>query len=252
MKKLERQANIMEYVANEATLEVSNLAKIFKVSGETIRRDLAEMEVRGLVHKIHGGVISPQSISDSSYQTRMKTNAEGKRRISKTIAKLIKNGNSVLIETGTTATFIAQALRNHRNLMVVTNSVDVARILAFGDGNQVFMAGGQLSSEDGAALSQTAIDYIRQFRLDYAIFSVAGFDLEDGLTDFKMQEAEFTRAAIARAQTRILALDSSKWARRAPFKVVELTDINFLITNAQPIPDYQYCLDQANVKIMIA
>jgi len=199
MKKLERQAGIMEYVANETTLEVSRLARLFNVCGETIRRDLAEMELRGLVRKVHGGAMSPQSVSDSSYQSRMKTNAEGKRRISKAVAKLVKNGDSILIETGTTATFIAQALRNHRNLMVVTNSVDVARILAFGHGNQIFMAGGQLSAEDGAALSQTAIEYIRQFRLNYAIFSVAGFDLEDGLTDFKMQEAEFTRAAIGRA-----------------------------------------------------
>lgn len=251
MRKLERQASIIERMAAEATLEVVQLAREFNVSGETIRRDFSELEARGLVRKVHGAAVLPQAMSDASYQSRMKTNAEGKIRIGKAIAKLVNNGDSLLIETGTTATFVAQALGDHRDLMVVTNSVDVARILAFGNGNQIFMAGGQLSPDDGAALSRTAIEYIRQFRFKYAVFSVGGFDLEDGLMDFKAQEADFTRVALQRAETVILALDSSKLGRRAHVKVTDLDDIDILVTNAPPSEPYRHSLERAHVRIIV-
>lgn len=251
MRKLERQTSIMERMAREATLEVVQLAREFDVSGETIRRDLSELEARGLVRKVHGAAVLPQALSDSSYQSRMKTNADGKNRIGRAVAGLVDNGDSLLIGTGTTATFVAQALRNHHDLTVVTNSVDVARILAFGKRNQIFMAGGQLSAEDGAALSQTAIEYVRQFRFKYAVFSAGGFDLEDGLTDFKAQEAEFTRAVIQRAETVILALDSSKFGRRAHARVVDLAGIDVLVTNSEPAEPYLRRLEEADVKVVV-
>jgi len=251
VKKLERQAIILERMASTTTQEVNQLSKEFQVSGETIRRDLQELERRGLVRKVRGAAVLPQSMADSSYQSRLKTNTEGKIRIGQAVAAIVADGDSLLIETGTTATFVAQALCNHRNLMVVTNSVDVARILAFGNGNQVFMAGGLLSPEDGAALSQTATEYVRQFRLRYAVFSAGGFHPDDGLTDFKAQEAEFTRSAIQRAETVILTLDASKFGRRALVKVVDLDAVDVLVTNVALVEPYLGCFEDAGVRIVV-
>lgn len=243
---------ILERISQDTTIEVARLANELDVSGETIRRDMKEMQRQGLVRKVHGGAVLPETFSDSSYLDRLKENADGKRRIARAIARLVEENESLIIETGTTATYIAQALRDHRCLTVVTNSVDVARSLAFRPENKVFMAGGQLTSDDGAALGSTAIEYVRRFRVKYAVFSVAGLHLQDGLTSFRVAEAEFSRVVVSRAETPILAIDSTKFGRSALVSSVELSTVTLAVTDAEPAPAFRVLFQQAGVELVIA
>ena len=250
--KTGRQSLILQRVSATGSFEVSALAEELKVSEETIRRDIKEMERKGLVQRRHGGATLPEPISDTSYQHRLRHNAEGKRAIGRAVAGLIRDGDSLLIETGTTATYVAQALREHRGLTVVTNSVDVARSLAFRVDNEVYMAGGKLTPDDGASLGQTAIEYISRFRVKYAILSAAAIDLEDGLMAHKVAEAEFSRAVLERAQTAILVADQTKFGRRAFVSIAGLSELDLVVTDAAPAAEFRRILDRSGVELVPA
>jgi DeoR family transcriptional regulator, glycerol-3-phosphate regulon repressor len=251
-KKTVRQALILGRVSKDGTLEVSQIAKQLKVSGETIRRDMKEMERKGMLQKVHGGAALPSGLAGSPYQERMRHNTEGKRRIGEAVAQLVANGDSLLIETGTTNMYVAQALREHKNMIIITNSVDVARTLAFRTDNDVFMAGGKLTADDGASLGSTAIDYISTFRVKFAIFSVGAIDVVDGLMAHHISEAEFTRAAIARAEKTILVADQTKFGCKALVRIIDLARVDILVTDAEPPLPFRRLLSQGNVQVVIA
>lgn len=249
MKKTSRQAQIIEAVSKTGSIEVVDLASQLEVSGETIRRDIKELQRKGVLKKIHGGVALPASLADTPFHERLKDNAEGKRRIGEAIAEIIQDGDSLIIETGTTATYVAQALSHRRRLTIVTNSVDVARSLAFGPENEVFMAGGRLTPDDGAALDQTAIAYVSQFRVKYAVFSVAGIHPEDGLMAHRISEADFTRTVISRADTVILAADQTKLGRGGLVRVCGPEVVDIFVTDGDPSPRLRAMFERAEIKI---
>jgi DeoR family glycerol-3-phosphate regulon repressor len=251
MNKTARQAVILERVSSDGSFQVSRVAEDLDVSEETIRRDIKEMERKGLLQRRHGGATLPQAISDTPYQSRMRQNATGKREIGKAIAKLVNDGDSVLIETGTTATYIAQALRDRRGLTVVTNSVDVARSLAFRPQNEVYMAGGRLTPDDAASIGQHAIEYVRTFRLKYAILSAAGIDLVDGLMAYRVEEAEFSRAVMSRVETVILAIDQTKFGKRGLVTIGPLAAADIIVTDAPPSAELQRALERDGVRLVV-
>ena len=147
------------------------LAARLGVSEETIRRNVKKLADDGLVRKVHGGVHLPNAEIEPSFQRRMDENPEAKRRIGARVAAIIANGDSLFLDIGSTTAYIAQALRSHRDLFVVTNSVAVAHLLAPRNNNRVFMAGGELRAHDGGAFGAEAITFVRRFQVDYAICS---------------------------------------------------------------------------------
>ncbi|MBX3567109.1 MAG: DeoR/GlpR transcriptional regulator [Rhizobiaceae bacterium] len=248
-KKTFRQSQIVEVVSKDGSIEIATLAERLQVSGETIRRDVKELQRKGLLNKIHGGAALPSAFFDTPFHERLRENGEGKLRIGQAIAEIVKDGDSMIIETGTTATFVAQALSVRRRLTVVTNSVDVARSLAFQSDNAVFMAGGRLTADDGAALDESAIAYISQFRVKYAIFSVAGIDLRDGLMSQRVSEANFSRAVISRAENVILAADRMKFGRSGLVTIADPRSIDILVTDCEPSGNYRAMFEGVRIEI---
>ena len=247
--KTKRQSLILDRVANGGSLEIAELSAELRVTGETIRRDIRELQARGLVRKIHGGVTLPPLVTDGTFHERMKDNSEGKRRIAEAIASFVQDGDALIIETGTTATYVAQALSAKRRLTVVTNSVDVARALAFHEDNAVYMAGGRLTPADGAALDHTAAGYMASFRVKYAIFSVAGVDPVDGLMANNVAEAEFTRLVGSRAEIPVLAVDASKFGRRGLVRVVEPAAVGIVVTDRVPPKPFAPLFEGVDLRI---
>lgn len=252
LSKTTRQALLLERVSQTGAFAVGTLAEEFAVSEETIRRDIKEMERKGLVRRKHGGATLPDGIADTSFQERLRHNAEGKRAIGRAVAALLADGDSILIETGTTATFVAQALREHKGLIVITNSVDVARSLAFRADNEVYMAGGKLTADDGASLGQTAVDYISKFRVKYAILSAAAIDAKDGLMAQKVAEAEFSRAVISRAENVILVADQSKFGRRSLVSIGDLSLADIVATDARPDAEFETIFTRNKTRLIVA
>lgn len=250
MHRTARQNAIMAEIASSGSCSVADLARRLDVSGETIRRDIKRMASLGLVRKVHGGATLPGPLHEASFEQRMTENAVAKEAIARAAAAQIGDGETLSFDTGTTTAYVARALAMRRGLTVVTNSLDIARTMA--GNNRVFMAGGELHVELGAALGASAVDYVSQFRVRTAFLSAGAVDAVDGLTDFDMDEAQFSRALIDAAERVIVVADHSKFGKRALVRACELDRIDMLITDAAPPDDLAERLDKAGVVVEVA
>lgn len=210
------------------------LAARLGVSEETVRRNVKRLAAQGLVRRVHGGVHLPDESPEPSFRQRMGVNPELKRRIAGRVAALIGDGASLFLDIGSTTAFIARALRDHSDLFVVTNSVEVAHLLSARRGNRVFMAGGELRAHDGGAFGAEALAFVSRFQVDYAVFSAVALDARSGFMLHDLEEAEFSRAIISRARTRIVAADSTKFDRSAPIAVGDPALVDILVSDAAP------------------
>lgn len=252
MHRSARQAAIMKTLGLNGSCAVADLAEEFAVSDETIRRDIKAMASKGLVERVHGGAVLPDLFREADFQKRLSHNDAAKKAIARTVAAEIRNGESVMLDTGSTTDYVARALTDHSNLLVVTNCADIARTLANRNRNQVYLAGGQFRADDGAILGGSAIHFISQFRVRTAILSMAAIHPDVGLMDFHLHEAEFSQAVMARAQRVIVAADASKFSVQAPVKVCEFSAIDTLVTDRPPPVPASKQLAGAGVTVLFA
>ena len=172
MRQSERQRQILQHLMEQGSLPVADLARRLGVSLETIRRDVRPLVEQGDVDKRHGSVALAPRRGEAPFERRMRENAAAKQAIAATVAAMVADGDSIMLDTGTTTSYVARALLSKRGLTVVTNSSDVARTLAIANGNTVYMAGGQLRGDNGAAFGAAAVAFIRSFRVRHAVISI--------------------------------------------------------------------------------
>jgi DeoR family transcriptional regulator, glycerol-3-phosphate regulon repressor len=247
-----RLGQIMGMIAQHGTITVADLSKSLGVSEETIRRDARLLEERGDVLKLHGSLALPHQVGEAPFERRMRDNMDAKRRIAKAAVQLIEDGDSLIIDTGTTTSIFAQELRLKRGLTVVTNSSDIARTLATVNGNRVYMAGGELKADNGAAFGPPAVEFISRFRVRHSFISIAALHATDGPMDMAFEEAELARMALSRSDSRIILTDATKFGKTALVKVCDFSEVNRLICDAVPPPDLLAALQKANVTIAVA
>jgi DeoR family glycerol-3-phosphate regulon repressor len=244
-----RQAAILKALKQQGACRIRELADALRVSGETIRRDIIEMARDGAIQKVHGGAALADPLHEPSFSQRMATNAGAEQAIARLAAAEIANGDTLMLDTGSTTACVAQALVGHRDLLVVTNSVDIARTLATRNGNRVYMAGGELRADDGAALGPTATDFVAQFYVRTAILSIGAIDIDQGLTDYDLAEAAFSRVVISRAERKIVVADHSKFGRRGLVGICPLERIDLLITDRKPPAEFAERFAAAEVAV---
>jgi len=230
---------------------IQPLAQRLGVSEETIRRNLRNLETDGLVRKVHGGVHLLDTDQEPDLQQRIDEHPRAKRAIAARLAEIIQNGASLFLDVGSTTSYIAQALRGHRDLFVVTNSVSVAHTLAARNNNRLFMAGGELRAHDGGAFGAEALAFVRRFNVDYAVFSTAAIHPDSGFMLFDLQEAEFSREIMLHARTRIVAADSSKFGRKAPIVVGDPAMVDILVTDTAPPPELSSAMAGWGLQVVV-
>jgi DeoR family glycerol-3-phosphate regulon repressor len=230
-----RHAEILRLLQDHGSMAISALAQVLDVSLETIRRDVKPLEEAGQLIRIHGAVGLAGQLGEAPFQKRMRENAEAKRTIARTLAATVRDGDSVMLDTGTTTSFLARELIGHHRLTIITNSSDIARTLATQNGNRVYMAGGELRPDSGAAFGPSALDFISQFTVTHAVISAGAVD-PSGIMDFDLDEATFARRVLSRGQRRIVVTDHTKFGRRGLISVCGYADITTLVTDHRP-PD---------------
>lgn len=245
-----RHAAILDALAAHGGLGVTDLADRLGVSAETIRRDLKALGEAGAVVKTHGRAELPPSHGEAPFERRMRERAEAKAVVAALVAARVADGDSLMLDTGTTTSYVARALLSRRGLTVVTNSSDVARILSAVNGNAVYMAGGRIRADNGAAFGASALDFVARFRVRHAVISIGAIDAEGGATDFDVDEADFARAVLAAGEERIIVTDAGKFGRRALVRVCGFTDFDTLVTDQPPTPDLAAALRQAGVAVV--
>ncbi len=231
-----RQSEILKVARENGKVHVEDLSRRFEVTVHTIRRDLAELARAGHVERVHGGAILANELTNLDYVRRQKQNAEGKKKIAKACAAAIPNHAAVFINIGTTTEAVARELMDHKDLMVVTNSLNTANILAGNPNIDIIVAGGSLRRTDGGLLGNLTTQVVDFFKFDYAVISCAGIDSDGELLDFDLQEVTATQAIIARSRSTFVVADHSKIMRTAPGRIGSVQDIDVLFTDAA-VPD---------------
>ncbi|MDI7862493.1 DeoR/GlpR family DNA-binding transcription regulator [Rhizobiaceae bacterium n13] len=230
-----RQAEILEIAKSEGRVQVEELASRFSVTPQTIRKDLNDLCEGRVLTRVHGGAIFPSGTENVKYEARRSIAAPEKQAIGRAAAGLIPSNASLFINIGTTTEAVGEALLDHHELMVITNNINVANRLRIYPSIEVVIAGGVVRGADGGIVGEAAVDFIRQFKVDYAVIGASAIDHDGALLDFDFREVKVAQAIIANARHVILVSDSSKFERTAPVRIGHLSQVHTFITDECPL-----------------
>ncbi|MBP6737163.1 MAG: DeoR/GlpR transcriptional regulator [Rhodobacteraceae bacterium] len=230
-----RQTALIALLEAEGSQPISRLAGRLGVSDETARRDVAQLAAAGRLVRVHGAVGLAGALGEAPYARRMRENAAAKRAIAAAAAAMVADGETLMLDTGTTTAWLARALARHRRLTVVTNSTDIARLLAGGEGNRVHLAGGLLRPDSAAAFGAEALGFLARFRVGLTVISAAALDAL-GVLDSEADEADLARVMLEAGERRMVVADASKFSRPALARVAGYGRLTDLVTDAAPPP----------------
>jgi len=231
-----RQLDIVALARSQGRVDVDDLAQRFAVTPQTIRKDLNDLCGRGILQRFHGGAVVASRVANFAYAARRRLAVDEKRRIGLEAAALIPDNSSLLINIGTTTEQVATALRGKRGLLVITNNINVVNILLDQEEIEVIVAGGVVRRSDAGVVGEAAVDFIRQFKVDYAIVGTSAIDEDGSLLDYDYREVKVARAMMAAARQSILVADGMKYARTAPVRIGHLADLDWFVTDQPPPP----------------
>ena len=247
-----RLTDILDLARQRGRVEVEWLASHFDVTPQTIRKDLNDLCDRQLLQRVHGGAVYPSGVTNFAYDARRSVAADSKVMIGLTAAKLIPDNSSVILNIGTTTEQVATALRRHQGLMVITNNINVANILRDAPSAEVVIAGGVVRHSDGGIMGEATVDFIRQFKVDFAVIGASAIDRDGSILDYDFREVKVSQAIIAQARKTILVSDSLKFERTAPVRIADLSMIDVFVTEVEPPREIiDYCRTH-DVELIIA
>jgi DeoR/GlpR family transcriptional regulator of sugar metabolism len=232
MNAEERQRAILEAVQVRGKVTTADLSRHFGVSEMTVRRDIAQLDQDGALRRIHGGAARSESGSfEPPFALRSRAMAEAKRSIAADVAAAVTDGQTVVLDGGTTGLAVAEALVG-RDLTVCTMSLRVAEILAASSAGRVMMTGGTIRPGELSLVGAAAIRTLEDHRFDVYVMTVSGADAEAGLTEWNTEDAAVMRAALASSAQCIVACDSSKLGQVAFARVCPLSAVDLFVTDA--------------------
>jgi DeoR family glycerol-3-phosphate regulon repressor len=244
-----REQQILDLVQGRGLVDIGDLARQFGVTPQTIRRGVNRLSERGLLRRVHGGVTLPPANANLPFETRQVQHLEAKRRIAAAVAAHIGDGASVAIGLGTTPHQVALALRGHRGLRVVTNSLRVVLALAGSEGLEIAVAGGFLRPADLDVVGEAAVRCFSGFKTDFAVFGVGGIDEDGTLLDFDPAEVLAREAMRLNCRQSLLVADASKFGRAAMARGGSLSAIDHLFIDAWPAPAFRPLLEAAAPRV---
>ena len=229
-----RQELIVQQIRQQGGVQVESLSNLFKVTTQTIRRDLSELSSQGLVMRTHGGAKRLMTTSTIRYEKRRKLGIAAKIDIAQKAAELIPDGSSVAINIGTTTESVARELRYHKALTIITNNIHVAHIFNSSLLKSLILVGGEVRLSDGAIFGSEAIEDFNKYKVDVAVIGASSLDCDGSILDFDEREVAVSKAIIANSRKRILVCDSSKFSVCAPHRICRISDLDYLVTDSQP------------------
>lgn len=247
----ERQMQILALAREDGRVDVDDLSVQFDVSAQTIRKDLNGLCDKQLLQRVHGGAIVGSGIENVSYEARRLLAPDGKKKIGQRAAELIPDNCSLLLNIGTTTEQVARSLRNHRGILVISNNVNAIEIMKHFAGVDLIIAGGQVRKADGGIVGVAAVDFINQFKVDYAVIGVSAIDEDGTLLDYDFREVRVAQAIIKNARRTILVADSMKLERNAPIRIAGITEIDTIVTDKELPESLKEICNRENVEVVI-
>ena len=229
----ERQKNILKLVNERNRVFVNELSVLFQTSAVTIRRDLQALEKQGLVQRVHGGAIRQASLfTGLALSEKEKIRPAEKDRIARYAATLVKPGDVMIIDSGSTTLQFARHLKNYSKLTVITNSLHVASELA-ASGNKIILTGGEMEGNSLALVGPLADKTLQSLMVDKLFMGIDGIDFESGLTAASIAEARTISEMMSVSRQTILLADSSKFGRKSLAVVDKVSAVDKIITDTE-------------------
>lgn len=248
----QRQQRIVEALSRDSHLEVGALARLLSTSSATVRRDLQVLAARGVVTRTHGGasLAGDEGMFEPAYVSRLNQNLLAKLAISRAASELVRDGDFIALDVGTTTLELAKALGRLRNITVFTASLPIALALAQTDVT-VVLVGGALRKRELSIVGPIAAQLITQFHFDKYFMGTAGVSAIAGFTDFGLEDIEVKKAFIACSSQIIALADHTKLGRRSLAHICPLGAVNRLITDSSAEPAQIEPLRLAGLQVQI-
>lgn len=248
----ERRRAILDLLNHQGRVLVTELSRQFETSQVTIRKDLEILHAHGLVHRTHGGALPSRegALEDPTLREKEKLHHQEKLRIAEAATYKVKEGLVLILDSGTTTTAIARALRKFQNLTIITNAVNIAAELA-GTPVEVILTGGTLRKNSFSLVGPIAEETLRRLSADILFLGVDGFDVHYGLSTPNLLEAKVNRVMVEIAKKTVAVCDSSKFGRRSLSLISPTSALHEIITDRGAPKSDLRALKQAGVEVTL-
>lgn len=247
----ERQAHIAEMVRQADFVRVEELARHFKVTTQTIRRDLNLLCERGLARRVHGGVERINTLGNVAYAWRQVLNHAAKEKIAREVARHVPDGVSLSFSIGTTPEIVSSALLKHRHLKIFTNNLNIAFLTCSNRSFEITVAGGRLRNEDRDVIGNGMETLFSAYKVDIGIYGVAGVDEDGTLLDFYEEEVRARQIIHANSRSAFLVLDHTKFGRAAHVRGGRIDEATKVFCDRLPPPDICDLLSRSGAQLII-
>jgi DeoR family transcriptional regulator, glycerol-3-phosphate regulon repressor len=247
-----RHREILEIARRTGRVTVEALAERLGVTPQTIRKDLNDLSAGSLLARVHGGAVITSGIDNLAYEARRVVAQLEKQAIGRAVADLIPDGASLFINIGTTTEEVARALASRRGLLVITNNLNVVDILYRNAEIEVIVVGGRVRHVDRASVGAFAVEFIKSFKVDFAVIGASAIDEDGALLDFDMNEVQVSQAILQNARQVVLAADSSKLGRPAPVRIGHIGEVDVFATDRMTSEALAAVCERHNVRVLEA
>lgn len=250
----ERREQIIQRLRQQGSVQVNDLSGLFGVSTVTIRNDLAFLEKQGIAVRAYGGALICDSNTpgaEPSVEDKSSLNTAVKRSIAKAAVGLIKPGHRVILDSGTTTYEIARLMRQHTDVIAMTNGMNVANALLEAEGVELLMTGGHLRRQSQSFYGDQAEQSLQNYHFDMLLLGVDAIDLERGVSTHNEDEARLNRRMCEVAERIIVVTDSSKFNRSSLHKIIDTQQIDMIIVDENILPESLEGLRKSGVEVIL-
>lgn len=248
----ERQITIRTILEEENSVQVEDLSRRFQVSKNTIRRDLIILENQGFIIRSQGGAVKVQSpLSPRSFDERQSLNRDSKKRVAQKASELIQDGETIILGSGTSSLELAELLKNRDHLTVITNSLDIARVLSDETKLTLILCGGIFDPQSRSMIGMPAEIFFKDIHVDKLFLSVKALDGE-AFYDLNMTETPVKRSMIRTAEELIVLVDHTKMGKKSLSKIENITLIDSIICDELPPEELENQFHSSGIEIIQA
>lgn len=249
---IQRHEKLIDYIREKGSASLDELCEVFDVSKNTIRRDINELELKGLIDKVYGGVVALDSENVVPISFRKNEASTEKEKIGKAAAKLVNDGDVIIIDSGSTTVHMVKYLKNKKNVTIITNGIDVVNEAhTYGNLNMI-LTGGNLLRETNSLVGIDSIKIIKSLNAKTVFMAATGISIIKGLTNSSMIEAEIKRAMKKSAESMVVLADITKFGVVSLVTFAELYDADYIITDNNIDDEFVNYFIKNNIKLIIA
>lgn len=250
MLPIDRRRQIIELLRDKRSASVKDLSEHFSVTTETIRRDLKRLEKENLLTSVYGGAYMDTVQQNAPISMRKETMRKEKEQIASLCLDLIENGDTIMLDSSTTAYYLAKKLINIRKITVITNSIEIAQLFSYTKSVDLICLGGRLNDESQAFMDCSTLESVNKYFADKGFISCTGISIDSGLTDSLEMQGQIRKAMLEHSQKRICIADHTKIGKTTLSKIMQIDKIDGLVTDRAPSFEWMNELEKRKIECL--